>query len=404
MRRSPLGSLLLVLATCLPVCAQQDWPQWRGPNRDGHAPPVASPAFTNSTVFRIAWTANVGTGFSSIVVSQGKVITVGNREENDTISCLKEDDGSLVWKQAYPAPLDPNLFEGGPTATPTIAGDRVYAISRRGDVHCLNLADGAIFWKRRIVEDHSINVPSWGFAGSPLVLADRLILNAGSHGVCLATKTGETLWHSDNTEDAGYTSPVPVRLGDTDLVLLESGKSLTSVDPNTGDALWTSPWVTRYGINAADPLVLGEGRVLVSSGYGKGTALVRFSAAESEQVWRVREFKNQMSPGVLIDGTVFGFDGDSGSEVRLVALDPETGEVRWSEVGFGAGSLIAVGRQLLILSETGELVAADVDRTGMRVLSRQQILSGKCWTPVAYACGAVYARNAAGDVVKVGVR
>ncbi|MCA9000021.1 MAG: PQQ-like beta-propeller repeat protein [Planctomycetaceae bacterium] len=394
-----LGLLLASLIILTPFFeTAADWSQWRGPKRTGHSTNTLPPA---NITFVEVWKTNVGTGFSSIVVADGHVITMGNADDVDTVVCLDERTGDVLWKHSYPEPLDPNLFEGGPTATPTIADDRVYAISRRGYVACLSADSGEVVWKRQIVEDHKVNVPSWGFSGSPLIFEDLVVLNAGAHGIALDKSTGETIWQSGNEEDAGYTSPIVVNIDETPLVLLLTGRSLNAVHPRTGEVAWNFVWVTRYGINAADPIPVAPGNVIVSSGYGKGTALVQYSADSAEQEWRVRELRNQMSPGVLLNGRLYAVDGDNGPDTKLVCLDPATGEATWTETGFGSASLMAVGEELLLLSDKGELAVAVPGEEGLAVRARHSILTGKCWTPFAYANNSVFARNASGDLVKV---
>src|SRR5690606_32713262 len=134
------------------------------------------------TAFEKQWHAEIGTGFSSIAVSNGRVLTAGNIDDKDIIWCLDARDGAVIWKHEYAAPLDPNLFEGGPTATPTVGDGHVYAISRRGDVFCLDVNTGEPRWTFQVVEKLRLNVPSWGFSGSPLLIDNRVVLNVGSHG------------------------------------------------------------------------------------------------------------------------------------------------------------------------------------------------------------------------------
>lgn len=376
-----------------------DWPQWRGPHRNGHTE-SASP-FGPETRLSPVWTAEVGTGFSSIAVADGRVLTVGNSDNIDTLWCLSAADGGVLWKHSYPAELDPNLFEGGPTATPTISGGRAYIISRAGEIFCLDVVTGQVIWSRKVDERYAQNAPAWGYAGSPLVAGGSVFFNVGSHGLCLSTASGEVVWESDNSEQAGYTSPLLVRTGESQLLLLESEKRLNAVDPATGRVAWTLPWITRYGINAADPVAIDGEHVIVSSGYGKGTALIEFDAAGAREVWRVRDLKNQMSPGVLLGGSLFAVDGDAGQETRLVCLDPGTGQVRWGETGLGSGTLIGVNNQLLVLSEDGELVVIEANPETFAPLVRFRILTGKCWTPIAYADQMIFARNATGTIVGI---
>jgi outer membrane protein assembly factor BamB len=378
-----------------------DWPQWRGPNRNGT---VDGKLPGEELAFDTRWTAEVGTGFSSIAIAGERIFTTGNRDGEETLWCLDAANGQSVWTFKYSAPLDPNLFEGGPTATPTVISGKVYAISRPGEIFCLLAETGEVVWRTTIPEDIKQNSPSWGYAGSPLVLGNTVLFNAGSHGLCLDAQSGEVIWSSGGEEQAGYTSPLLVQPEAVPLVLLESEKTLTAVDPGTGAVRWSYPWITRYGINAADPLLLGDHHLLVSSGYGKGTALLEFGPGAAEERWRVRNLKTQMSPGVVVEDLVFATDGDAGQNPHLVCLDPSDGSLRWKQSGLGSASLIAVGDQLLVLSDEGELLVAQARAEGFEPTSRQKILSGKCWTPPAYKNGLFCARNAAGTLIAVDLK
>ena len=186
----------------------EDWPQWRGPARTGISAetkwsdqwPVAGPT--------ILWKAKVGMGFSSFTVSGGRVFTMGNADNTDTVFALDAATGKELWKHSYPADLGDKYFEGGTTATPTVSGDRVYALSRWGDVFCFESASGKVVWTRNVQVDTGARVPGWGFSGSPLVLENTVLLNVGEAGLALDKATGKTLWQS-STKEAGYTTPLP---------------------------------------------------------------------------------------------------------------------------------------------------------------------------------------------------
>lgn len=382
------------LCSCLSAA---DWPQWRGPNRTGIV--AAEPLFQAGTHVTQRWQRGVGTGFSSLVVVDGKLVTVGHEKEQDVVVCLQAETGEPVWEFSYPETLDPNLFEGGPTATPAIHQGRVFTISRQGEIHALDLQTGAKLWKFSVREQLGYNVPTWGFSGSPLAMEDRVIFNVGSHGLCLNTRDGSLLWTSSNEEEAGYASPVLVKRGERSLVLLMSTKSLNAVDPSNGELLWSERWITRYGINAADPLPIATGQLLVSSGYGKGLGLVEFTESASVVAWRRREVRTQMSPGVFWRDRVFAIDGDEGDRPRLVSFTAATGELIWEQPEFGAGSLIVVGSQVLILGEAGELTVLEAAADQFAPVFKAKVNSGRCWSPPVLLDRFLYTRNAAGTVV-----
>ncbi|MEZ6068190.1 MAG: PQQ-binding-like beta-propeller repeat protein [Planctomycetaceae bacterium] len=380
-----------------------DWPRWRGPHADGVVHDQDAPLTAAPNQWPELWRADVGTGFSSLAVADGRVYTLGHRDEQETIWCLDATNGAVLWQHSYPEPLDPNLFEGGPTATPTVAAGKVLAISRQGQVHCLDAATGELLWRVELTKACEVNVPQWGFAGSPVVHGELVLLNAGSRGVALRLADGGVAWQSDNSDDAGYATPLLMRQGERTFALMLSGKALHAIDPATGNELWNYRWLTRYGINAADPIVTGD-RVFLSSGYGKGSVLLQVQESGVEERWRSRELRNQMSPGVLVDGVVYAVDGDAGSDTLLKAIAIDSGATLWSRPGLGSATLIAVGNTLCVLSGEGELLLAPANPASWQPLAQKPLLTGKCWTPPAFADGVLYARNAAGTLVAVRLR
>jgi len=376
-----------------------DWPQWRGPHRNGQ---IDTPeTLTKKAHLEEIWNAELGTGFSSVAIAGERVLASGNADEQDTIWCLNLKDGKPFWKHSYSAPLDPNLFEGGPTATPTIDQDSVYTISRAGKIFCFDLKSGDVRWHVQVPEEQRKNIPSWGYSSSPLVLADHVYFNAGAHGLCLDAATGNTVWASDNEEVAGYTSPVLMQTSEETVILLESEKSIWAIRPDDGTVVWRHPWITRYGINAADPLVLNDHQVVVTSGYSKGAILLDMESGSPKELWRTRNLRTQMSPGVLVNGYIYANDGDADRDCKLVCIEAETGALKWLERGYGSASVIRVGPQLLVLSEAGELMVMNPSPEKLDIVAKFPILTGKCWTPPAWTDSQLLARNAAGHLVCV---
>jgi len=392
------GSFLVVavVLTLVSNLSAADWPQWRGLNRDGHSAETINTDIWNPAP-PVAWYAEVGIGFSSMAIADGRVYTLGNKDDTDTIFALDETTGKLVWKHSYPAPLDPNLFEGGPTATPTIVDGQLFSFSRRGELIALNAKDGTVQWTVNLKEKTEANIPAWGFASSPLRWGELVIVNSGSAGTALNAKTGEIVWHSDNSDDAGYTSPFLMGKGDKAVVAIASAKAVSGVKPATGELVWSHRWITRYGVNAADPIPVGD-KLFISSGYAKGSALLNLSGAEPDEVWRARDLRNQMSPGVLVDGHIYALDGDAGSDTKFLCIEAATGTVKWSQDGLSSATVIAAGKHLVILSGKGELLIVPAIPEEFEPISRMEVIDGKCWTIPAIANGNLYVRNATGTL------
>jgi len=386
-----------------PAAAAGDWPHWRGPHYDG----VSRETGWRSDNLKVLWRQNVQTGFSSIAVSGARVYTMGNNadadpnSQADTVYCLDADTGRILWRHTYPCPLLPKQYEGGPGATPTVHEGRVYAFSKVGDVFCLDAADGRVIWSRSVVRDFAVEVPTWGFAGSPLIWNDRVILSAAQSGLALDKATGNLLWQN-GTAPCGYSTAVPFRAVNRDMIALLDAASLVGLVPETGDIRWRIPWPTKDGFNMADPIIApnAAGTIFVSSGYRQGCGKIAASQESAQIVWKSQAMRNHLATSVLIDGFLYGMD-----LFTLACVDHATGRVKWTHRGLGQGSLTAsIDGRLIILGEKGQLVIARANPAAFEPLFEMQAVTGRCWTAPVLAAGRIYIRNAAGDMVCLDAR
>ena len=378
-----------------------DWPRWRGPNLNGVSNekgwlstwPKEGPAQL--------WKANVGVGFSSCSVAGDRVYTMGNRDNQDTIYCFDAATGKQLWAHSYPCDLDPRYYDGGTSCTPTGDGDKVYTLSRKGNVFCLQATTGTVLWQKNIAQELGLEIPEWGFASSPVVEGDLILLNAGSGGLALNKDTGKVVW-SSGKDGAGYSSAVPYSVGVKRFAALFVGRAAIAVDVKTGEQLWRHPWKTSYDVNAADPIVFGD-KVLISSGYNHGCALLQFTGSKISVVWENKNMRTQISPAVVHQGFVYGADGDAGG-AQLKCIDLQTGAAKWTQRNPGVSSLIIADGKLVAQGDRGELLIVEAAPDSFKVISRAQVLGGKCWTTPVLANGRIYCRNAQGDLVCLNVK
>jgi outer membrane protein assembly factor BamB len=321
----------------------------------------------------------------------------------DSLYCLRTSDGSVVWQHRYPSPLDDRFFEGGPTASPTLDQDRVFYLSRGGEVGCLDAKSGDCLWSKNLPEETGVDIPGWGFAGSPVILGDWLVLNVGQSGFALDKTDGSVRWQSEG--EAGYLTPLLVDLGGEQgrQWITASGKFFYGIGLEGGEVLWRYRWLTNFGCNAADP-IYHQQRLFISSGYNRGSALLDLSQGAPQLVWETKEFQNQWSSSILLEGFLYGVDGNDTGEQQLKCIGWDDGQVRWSVTGLGAASLLASQGKLLVLSDRGELVIAKASPAAFDPGARAQIISGKCWTVPTLANGRLYVRNASGEVVAIDLR
>ena len=396
---------LAVTVSLTQLARADDWPQWRGPSRDGISQEKGWLAQFPDQGPPIAWKAMVGLGFTSIVVSDGRAYTAGHADGSDTVFCFDAVTGKELWKQSYPAELGDKFFEGGTTGSPTLDGKHLYWLSRWGDLFCFDAASGKIIWNRQLVKETGARVPTWGFTGAPTVYKNLLILNVGEAGMAVDKETGKEVWKSGEG-DAGYNTPLPVTRGAKTEVWFANGEAYLSVAPDTGKENWRIKWLTQYGVNASDPIPFGD-EVFISSGYGKGAALFKpgaGAAAEPEVIWKSRVLRTQLNGAVLVGKHLYGPDGDTTGRAELKCVEIETGKQVWAEPNFGTGGLIVADGKIIALAANGELIIAPVSIEGFHPISRAQILGGKSWTAPVLANGFVYCRNSRGELVAVDLR
>lgn len=376
-----------------PVSAAGEWPHWRGPNYDGISKETAwDPAAV--TAKKVAWEAQVGAGYSTVAVSNGKVYTAGNFDKiTDAVTCLDAASGKQVWRHEYPEPLAPKYYSGGCSGTPTVADGKVYFASKSGKVFCLNADTGKVVWNK----EFGLKVPTWGFASSALIHGKAAIFNAGKAGVAYDKETGAVLWTSADSE-CGYATPVPYEQNGKKCLALFAKDTLTAVNADTGKMLWSYPWQTEHDINASDPIILGS-QAFITSGYGHGCAVIDFSGAEPKKVWENKNMCSQISGPVLIGGYLYGFD-----DKRLICLDWKTGEAKWNEKSPKKGALMAAGDKLIVIGESGRLAIAEATPTAYKEIAAAQVVSGHCWAMPILADGRIYVRDADGHLVCLDVR
>lgn len=376
-----------------------NWPHWRGPKHDGISAESKWSSSWPANGPRRLWKAAVGIGFSTVSLSEGRVFTMGNDKDTDTVWCLDALTGRVRWKHSYACELDPLYYEGGPGGTPTVDGPRVYTLSKKGHVFCLDAATGQVLWSRDVRKEHELQLAEWSFAASPFVTGDRLILNAGRAGLGLDKHTGRTLW-TTGTDTAGYATPVPFITQDRSALAIYGAKAVFAVAPDTGEILWEHPHKSSRDVNAADPIVSGT-QLLVSS--STSALMLDVAGLKPRVLWESKQLRNYFNPSVLVGGHLYGLDGTTHRPTRLVCMDWATGEVKWSEEGFGSGGLVAADEKLLLLDK-GLLSIVKATPERYELLARAQVLGGKCWTAPVLANGLVYCRNAAGDLVCVDLR
>ena len=366
---------LLVLALSAPVSNQSstDWPQWRGPNRDGRSAETGLLTEWPSAGPPLAWkAAGAGTGYSSISTSAGKLFTVGSRGGTEFVHAFDLATGRKLWEAANGAEYG-NDRGNGPRSTPTVDGDRLYIMGASGDLSCLETAAGKRVWSLNVLKEFGGSNPRWGLSESPLVYGDRVLINAGGPGasiVALDKRTGKVIWKSES-DGAGYSSAVVQRVGDTEQAVFFTATRALGVDVKDGRLLWQYPRVANRVANIATPVVK-DNFVFLSSDYGTGSALLELEPSgggvTATEVYFTQEMRNHHSSSILVGEHLYGF-----SSAILTALRFADGVTAWKDRSVGKGSLVFADGHLYLFSENGVVGLAEATPAGYREKGRFSI-------------------------------
>jgi len=397
------GAILLSLAA-----HAGDWPQWRGPQRNGVSSETGLLKEWPKAGPRLVWQAkDIGDGYAAPSVVGNRIYILSNRGlDNEFVAALSTEDGKQVWATTLGKVGNPNQMPSFPTArsTPTVDGALLYALGSDGDLACLETASGKIRWRKSLRADFGGHPGQWAYSESPLVDGNTLVVTPGGAQatiVALNKQTGETLWKSavPGGDDAAYASVIVVEAVGRKQYVQFLARGLVGVDARTGQFLWRYDATGKGNTNIPSP-VASRGYVYSSQSRGPG-ALVRLTAAgqgvAAEQVYLERGLPNSIGGSVVIGATHYG-TGDEG----LVAADWTTGTVIWHEAGTGAGAILHAESRLYIHGENGEVILAEVTPEAYREEGRfmppdrpkrTRAAMEKAWAYPVVANGRLYIRE-----------
>ena len=391
--------VLLILALSLPL-AGEDWPQFLGPRRNGTYISKDLAAQWPADGPKVLWRKKVGNGWGGAVVAGNRIVHFHRDGQREVIECSDAVSGKTHWKYGYISGyVDQFGKDNGPRATPAIAGDRVYTMGASGIVTVLDLMSGKAIWHVNTQKQYKANLGFFGIACSPLIHDKQVLLNIGGENgagiIALDINSGKLRWKTSN-DNTSYSSPILTTLEGKQQALFFTRAGLESVEPNTGRTLFTFPWrpAINASVNAATPIVSGN-LIFISTSYSKGAALLAVKDNRTETLWaRDGVMSNQYATCVLHGDHLYGFHGRAdGGNCELRCVELKTGKMKWSHPGLRSGTVILAGKELLILTERGELLRAPADSTTFRPTARAQILGFTVRAYPALANGCLYARD-----------
>lgn len=400
MKRSLVRTARLFMVWFLAVSGivvAEDWPQWRGPNRDGKSTETGLLESWPEGGPRQAWQiTGLGGGYGSVAVQGGRLLLLGVQHGDTTLFSLSSTDGTVQWHESLGQSLD-HERGGGPRSTPTLDGNRVYALAENGTLLCADLASGAPHWKRNILDDFNGRNPKWLISESPLIDGDNVIVTPGGPDaaiVALDKKTGKTVWTSSGLSDgAGYSSCIATDFNGTHIILAFTAQAAVAVRASDGKPLWRNESAANRTANVATPVVEGE-HVFVTSAYRTGGALLRLmpegTSVGVEEVYFTREMQNHHGGVVLVDGHLYGF-----SNSILTCMNLKSGEVVWQDRSVGKGSLTYADGHLYLLGESNLVGLARATPEGYQEKGRFTIedQGWPSWAHPVVSGGRLYLRN-----------
>ncbi len=406
-----LIQLLLVSIFYSTTVSAADWPQWRGPGRDGHVPAEGPVPEVLPAAPKTLWHIPVGNGVASPVIAGSRLVYLDNQEEKETVHVLDAADAREIWRCALDEVHSDKQSVPGPRCTPVIDGDRVYVQSCRGELKCLAIADGREIWHTNYVKDFgavyigekgkAVGASRHGNAGSPIIDGDHLIACVGGKGasvVCFDKLTGKVLWKSQD-QTPGYAAPFIATLAGVRQVICFTAEGVMALNVVDGALLWSTPVKTGLGRHVTTPVVVGD-RVAVAS-FTAGLIGLKVSTGDApqlkvEQEWVSKDCAINFSSPVAVGHYLFG----PGTSKNLFCADIETGKRQWSQPGYfttGGGQVHAgamvLGHNVLVLTNEGELVLFAADPQAFHEISKAQVC-GANWCNPAYADGNLYLRDA----------
>jgi len=374
-----------------PLAQIDEWPDWRGPGRDGVWQEDGVIKNFSTDQIKIKWSVPVNAGYSGPTIEDRRVYLtdrINRPEEMERVLCYDAMSGEEIWTYSYKCEYVGVGYPAGPRASVILDGDHAYSLGTMGDLFCFNKMTGKVIWSRKLNEEYKIRMPIWGIAAAPLIVEEKIILNiGGSDNACIVAlnkETGREIWHNLQ-DDASYVAPVLIRQAGKPVVVVWTGQNVAGLNPENGELYWEEDFEQKQMIiNISTPVLYEE--YLFVSNFFDGSMVLRLDnkKLDAEKVWQ-RRGKNErdtdalhccISTPVLMDGYVFGVD----SYGELRCLDLLTGDRIWEDLtavkrARWANIHFVQNRDLFYMfNENGELIIARLSKEGFDEISRAKLI------------------------------
>ncbi len=398
------------------------WPHFLGPHHNATTRETRLLDRWPATGPRKVWEMETGEGYAGPVMAAGRLVYFHRLDGKETVDCLDPETGRRLWRTDYPASYEDRYgFSPGPRASAVIDGDQVFTAGVTAVLQCLDLTTGRVVWRRDLAADFKVPQYFFGYGPAPFVWQDRVIVTVGgkggeggTRGTCVAAfdrRTGKTLWEVEDSWGADYASPLVATIQGKPVALaLVGGESRPSqggllvIDAATGTGLARFPWRARNyeSATASTPLVLADGRVLISECYEKGGTVLAFDAAlQPTPAWVQRGFGLHLMTPLEIGGHLYGFAGRNPPDTELKAIELATGKIIWTDdtrfneggrvQSFFRGTLLRAGERVFCLGEDGLFAELELSPKGVVIRQRTRLFqAGSAWTLPALHRGLLY--------------
>jgi outer membrane protein assembly factor BamB len=373
------------------------WTNYRGPGRDGRY--EETPIRTNwpTEGLPLLWKQPIGGGYASFVVAEGMAFTIEQRRRQEIVAAYDVATGREIWTHGSDAEFIESMGGDGPRATPTWEAGKLWALGAEGDLRCFDAKTGKVNWSKNILKDNGASNLQWGMSAAPLIVDDKVVVlpggKSGKSVVAYNKLSGAPVWKSLNDTQA-YVSPMLVTLAGRRQILVETSNRVVGLAVEDGSLLWETSWNTDMGINCSQPVVIDGSRIFLSSGYGKGAALVEITGSgdslSARKVWEKsnKAMNNKFNSSVFYQGYAYGLD-----EGILACVDVNTGTQKWKGGRYGYGQVILASGHLIVISDTGDLVLVKATPEKHIEVARFSAIEGKTWNYPAIADGRLLVRN-----------